>query len=206
MWGIQISVFGDVSQWDLSGEATDDGATFGVELSGTQGGAAHFRMDLPSAAVDFLGGILGVFVGGKPDPFSGVTNNDDGSAAIAVDIASLSAAAATSNGPKNKASLVTKKITTGARSLNIAFQSNKLKSGKSALLAMCSGSEFTAGDKVPVVLTLGGKVLTMKPSFTLDAAGCARTSVKLKSVGSGKLLAKISYQGSKAKATATVTK
>ena len=204
--GIQISVFGDVSKWDLSGEATSAGAQFGVELSGSQGGDAHFYMELPQPAVEFLGGVLGVYVGGKPDPFAGITVNDDGSVSLKVDIASLSQTGLSTSNVNSKATIVTKKITTGERILNIAFSKNSLKSGQSASLALCAGTEFTAGDKIRASFILGSKVLGIKKTFTLDSNGCAKGSVKLKSVSAGTITAKIAYEGSKAKGSAKVTK
>ena len=49
--GIQIAVFGDVSQWDLSGGTTSAGATFGVELSGPKGGDARAQADAPTQSI-----------------------------------------------------------------------------------------------------------------------------------------------------------
>lgn len=204
--GIQISVFGDVSSWDLSGEAGDSGATFGVELSGTKGGEAHFRMDLPEPAVTFLGGVLGVYVGGKPDPFAAVTTHDDGSVSIDVDIASLKSAGISSAKPSVKADTVTKKITTGARALGISFNKSSVKAGKSVKIAMCAGTDFVAGDKVPVKFSVGGQAASLKKSFTLDNSGCDQTTVKLKSIQTGTLSAKIKYKGDNAKATTKVAK
>jgi hypothetical protein len=206
--GIQISVFGDVSSWNLSGDANASGATFGVYLSGTQGGEAHFRMDLPKTAVQFLGGVLGLYVGGKPDPFATVINNNDGSAEVAVDIKELQPEASrpAELAAMAKPLMVSKKITTGTRSLSVAFSATSVKAGKSASLAMCSGAAFVAGDKVPVKLTLGSKSLPIKKSFTLNATGCGVTSIKLKSVTPGSLTAKVSYKGQKAKATLKVIK
>lgn len=202
--GIQISVFGDVTSWNLTGEMTSSGTQFGIELSGSQGGDAHFRMDLPQAAADYLGGILGVFVGGKPDPFSTVTTDEDGSVSIVVDIASLTGSSTSAANIGSKAGSVTKKITAGVRSLNVAFKSTKLKAGKSTSLAMCAGTTFAAGDKVIASFTLDNKAISLKKSFVLGSNGCAKTSVK--PTATGKLGAKISYQGSKAKASATVSK
>ena len=204
--GIQISIFGDVSSWDLSGEpSSSGGVTFGVELSGTSGGEAHFRMDLPQAAVTYLGGVLGVFVGGRLDPFATVTTNDDGSVQLKVDIASLSTSSRASAKPGTKASSVTKKITTGERSLGIGFSKKSVKSGKSVALAMCTGKVFTAGTKIPITFTVGGKRVGITKSFKLDSKGCARTTVKLASVSRGTLTAKISHKRKNAKATIKVT-
>lgn len=194
--GIQLSVFGDVSSWDLSGEVSDSGVIFGIELSGTKGGEAHFRMDLPQAAVTFLGGVLGVFVGGKPDPFATVTTNDDRSVSLDVDIEALkSSSLGSAKVGAQAADIVTKKITTGARQLSVAFNKTSVKSGKSVAMAMCAGTEFTAGDKVPVKFTVGGRAASLKKSFTLDSTGCAQTAVKLKSVSVGTLTAKVRYNG-----------
>lgn len=206
LFGIQISVFGDISSWNLSGEMTESGALFGVELTGSKGGSANFRMYLPQAAVDFLGGVLGVYVGGKPDPFASVSVNDDGSVALSVDISQLGGAAGSSSRVGPKATTVTKKITAGARVLGVAFNKTSVKSGKSVALAMCAGSDFVVGDKVPLTFTLGGKATTLKKSFTIDSSGCAQANVKLKSVAPGSLTAKIKYKGSKAKSSIKVTK
>ncbi len=202
--GIQISVFGDVDSWGMSGDMSSDGVKFGVELSGPSGGAAHFRLDLPQPAVQFLGGVLGVFVGGKADPFATVTTNNDGSASIVVDITTLSSASAAKLGVKT--STVTKKITAGARSLSLGFNKAAIKTGKSITMAMCAGTTFTAGDKVPVAFTVGGKAAGIKKTLTLDSHGCARAALKLKSVKVGTLTAKISYKGARAKTSIKVSK
>jgi hypothetical protein len=204
--GIQISVFGDVSRWDLSGEMSSSGVTFGIELSGTQGGEAHFRMDLPQAAANFLGGVLGVYVGGKPDPFANVTTNDDGSVSLDVDIASLKSA----NGNNSKVGSqgfteATSKITTGARTLGIAFNKTTIKTGKSVSLAMCAGTQYKSGAKVAIQFSMNGKSVGLKKNFILDKTGCAKTTVKLKSIRKGTLTAKIKYKKT-AKATIKVTK
>ncbi len=204
--GIQISLFGDISSWNLSGEATDAGAQFGVELSGSKGGEAHFRMDLPQAAVTYLGGVLGVFVGGKPDPFATVTTNDDGSVSLEVDIASLSSSAVHGARVGSRADTVTKKITTGERTLGVAFNKTSVKTGGSVGIAMCAGTEFSAGAKVPVKFTVGGKSTSLKKTFVLDSAGCARTSVRLRSVSVGTLTAKVTYGGDRAQARVKIAK
>ena len=203
--GIQIALYGDVSSWDLSGEATESGAQFGVELQGDQGGEAHFRMYLPSAAVEYLGGVLGIYVGGKPDPFASVTSNQDGSVDIMVDIASLSAGSSQSAGVF-AASEVTKKITAGARALTVGFNKTSVKSGKSVGVAVCAGTEFTAGDKVAIAFSVAGKAAGIKKSLKLGSAGCAQSTVKLRGVKVGTLTAKVSYKGGKAKGSVKVTK
>ena len=204
--GTQIAVFGDVERWDLSGESTAQGANFGVELSGPQGGAAHFRMYLPADAVSFLGGVLGITVGGKPDPFAAVTTNSDESSDITVDIASLASAKTNSKHPHVNASTITKKITAGVRVLGVAFDKTSVKTGKSVTLAMCTGTEFTAGESVNVKYSVGGKAIALKTKLTIDNSGCAKASVKLKSVSIGILTAKVSYKGKNAKSTLKVTK
>jgi len=204
--GTQISVFGNVSQWDIDGEATESGATFGVELSGEQGGEAHFRMYLPQTAADYLGGVLGVFVGGKPYPFATVTTNEDGSVDLAVDIESLKSSSVSSAKLGTKAGTVTKKITTGEREFAISFAKTTVKSGKSVGMALCAGTDFTAGDKIKAKFSVAGKVLDLKKSFTLDDAGCSTASLKLKSAPAGTLKATVSYNGDKAKGTTKVTK
>lgn len=205
--GIQISVFGDVSSWNLSGEpSTGGGVTFGVELSGTKGGEANFRMDLPAPAVTFLGGVLGVFVGGKADPFATVNTNSDGSVGIKVDIASLSSDTASSSSVGTNADLVTKKITAGARSLSVGFNKTSVKKGKSVSVSVCSGTEFTAGDKVAVKFTVGGKATKIDKTLKLDSQGCAKSSVSTKTVSVGTLTAKVSYKGKKASGKMKVTK
>lgn len=203
--GIQISVYGDISSWNLSGEMTDSGALFGVELSGEAGAEAHFRMDLPQVAVDFLGGILGVYIGGKADPFATVSTHEDGSASIAVDIAALTSSKGALVTRASKKS-VTKKITAGERTLSVGFDKTSAKSGKSVNIAACAGTDFTAGDKIAAHFTLGSTALSLKKNIVLDATGCGQASVKLKSVSAGTLTAKVSYKGKKAKSTLKVTK
>ena len=203
--GIQISVFGDISRWDLDGNMTSAGAQFGVELSGPEGGEAHFRMDLPQAAAEFLGGVLGVFVGGKPDPFATVVTNEDGSVSIDVDIAKL---VSTSGAVSGKADdkTVTKKITAGERSLSIGFDKTSAKTGKSVAIKACAGTEFVSGDKISPQFKLGGSTLSLKKTLILDSSGCGQGSIKLKSVNPGTLTAKVSYKGKRAKATLKVIK
>lgn len=203
--GIQISVFGDIRSWDLDGSITSDGALFGVELSGPEGGDAHFRMDLPQAAADFLGGVLGVFIGGKPDPFATVVTNEDGSVSIDVDIVKLVSAKGFVSG-KAEPKIVTKKITAGERSLSIGFDKLSAKTGKSVAIKACAGTEFASGDKLAAQFTLGSSALSLRKTLTLDSTGCGRGSLKLKSVQPGKLTAKVTYKGKRAKATLKVTK
>lgn len=203
--GVQISLYGDISSWDLDGGVTEEGATFGVELSGTQGGEAHFRLYLPQAAVAFLGNILGVSVGGKPYPFATVTTNEDGSVTLAVDIEALKGEAASSSRRVKQQKVVTNSIVAGARTLGVGFGKSSAKSGKAVSIAMCAGAEFTAGDKVPVKFTVGGKSAGIKKSFTLDSTGCAQTTVKLKAVRAGTLTAKVNYGGETARGTVKVT-
>lgn len=203
MFGIQISVFGDVSSWDLSGDVSGTGVVFGVELSGTQGGEAHFRMDFPQAAVAFLGNILGVYVGGKPYPFASVTTNSDGCVSIDVDIDNLTGSSSSSK-IATKANIVTKKITTGARTLGIGFNKTSVKLGKSASLAMCAGTTFKAGDKIPVKFTIGSKAASISKTLKLDSKGWATSSVSTKSISTGTLTAKVVYKGSSAKGTITM--
>ena len=205
--GIQIAIYGDVSHWGLSGDTTENGVSFGVELTGSQGGEAHFLMDLPEAAVTFLGGVLGVSVGGKPNPFATVTTNEDGSVSVRVDIAKLDTSSVQS--ARIKASkTVTKKITAGARVLGIASKVGSIKAGKSLSLAMCAGATFTSGDKIPVKFTVGGKANSSlkASSFKLDDKGCATTKLKLPSSISGSLVSSISYNGKKAKTTTKIIK
>jgi hypothetical protein len=205
--GIQIAVFGDVDRWDLSGDVSPSGgASFGVELGGPEGGEAHFRMTFPQAAVSFLGGVLGVYVGGKADPFATVVTNDDGSVEIRVDIATLTDTGAAFSGAATSAKRIVKKITAGPRVLGVAFKGSSVKSGKSAVLAMCAGATFTAGDKVAVALTVAGKPFGVKRSFVLDKAGCAQLAIKQKAGASGTLTAKVSYKGSKVKASIKIIK
>lgn len=203
--GIQISVFGDISSWDLDGSATAAGAVFGVELSGPEGGDAHFRMDLPQAAAEFLGGVLGVFIAGKPDPFATVVTNQDGSVSIDVDIAKLVSARSALSG-RAGGKTVTKKITAGERSLSIGFDKTTVKSGKSVTIKTCAGTEFTSGDKVAAQFTLGSSALSLKKTLTLDSSGCGQGALKLKSIKPGTLTAKVTYKGKRAKATLKVSK
>ena len=203
--GIQLAVFGDVNRWNLDGEITPNGAAFGVELSGPEGGSVHFRMELPAPAVEFLGGVLGVFVGGKPDPFAAVTTNDDGSVSIAVDITGTVATKGLVRA-RSFQKQVTRKITAGARVLSVGFPKPTAQIGKSTELRVCAGANFTEGDKMPVQLTSGGKALKLKRSITLDSAGCGQSTVSLKGVKAGKVLAKVSYEGQRAQATLTVKK
>lgn len=204
--GIQIAVFGDVSSWSLTGEVTSAGAAFGAELSGTQGGAVHFRMGLPAAAADFLGGVLGVYVGGKSDPFATVTTNDDHSVAITVDIASLTSAGVSAAKVGTLTSSVTKKITAGPRKLGVGFNKSSVKTGKSVGVALCAGTDFTSGAKLPITFTVGGKNAGVKETLTLNAQGCGSGTVKFKSNARGKVVtANVKYKGKKAKATVKVT-
>jgi hypothetical protein len=202
--GIKIAVFGDVNRWDMTGEQAAGGARFGVELSGNEGGSAYFRLDLPAAAVNYLGGVLGVFVGGKADPFSAVVNNDDGSASLRVDIARLSSSSS-SSGVSALARTVTKKITTGARSVSFAFKKTSVKRGGNVAIAMCAGSTFTAGDKVKVKFTIGGKAARPKATFTLGASGCATSSVAVKNTARGTMTGQVVYKGKKGKGTIKVS-
>jgi hypothetical protein len=203
--GIQISVFGDISSWDLDGSTSASGAVFGVELSGTEGGDAHFRMDLPRTAAEFLGGVLGVFVGGKPDPFATVITNQDGSVSIDVDIAKLVSTRGALSG-RAAPKMVTKKITAGERSLSVGFDKTSVKSGSSVTIKACAGTEFKSGDKFAAQFTLGSSALSLKKTLTLDSLGCGQGSVKLKSIKPGTLTAKVTYKGKRAKATLKVTK
>ena len=203
--GIQISVFGDINRWDLDGELTSDGAVFGVELGGPEGGEAHFRMDLPAPAVEFFGGVLGVFIGGKADPFATVTTNEDGSASVDVDIATLVSGAGVL-GVRAMPKTVTKKITAGQRTLSVGFNRASAKTGKSVGIKVCSGVVFTEGDKVAAKFTLGGSAVSLKKSVTLDSSGCGQSTLKLKGVKTGRLTAKVTYKGDRAKTTLKVTK
>jgi hypothetical protein len=202
--GIQISVFGDINRWDLDGSMSANGAVFGIELSGPEGGEAHFRMDLPQTAADFLGGVLGVFIGGKPDPFASVVTNPDNSVSIDVDIDRLAAVSGISGRSAQKN--ITKKISAGARQLSVGFDGQSAKTGKRVAMKVCSGSDFASGDKVTPKFTLGRSTLTLKKVITLDSTGCGQTSVSLKGVKPGTLSASVSYKGSRAKAALKVVK
>ena len=207
MAGIQISIYGDIQSWNLSGEASSAGASFGVELSGPEGGAAHFLMDLPPTAVSFLGGVLGVKVGGKADPFATITTHEDGSASIAVDIASLKASSNASSRHRIAAATVTKKIVAGPRALNLAPKKTSAKAGTSITYGMCAGQSYTAGDKIPLEFVLGGQLKkSLKASFKLDAKGCDTASLKLTKGLKGTLVARIKYKGKKASANLKVQK
>lgn len=204
--GIQISLYGDVSNWSLTGEQTAQGVSFGVELSGPSGGAAHFLMDLPQSAVTFLGEILGITVGGKPYPFATVTSNADGSVSIAVDIEKLEGSSSSS--ASVLADTVTKKILAGERTLGIASNKVSVKKGGSFSLAMCAGKTFAAGDKVTIKFLLGGKSSSaLNPvSLKLDASGCASKKIKLNKSLVGKLVSQVAYKGKKASASIKITK
>ncbi len=207
MAGIQISLYGDIQSWDLSGEATNAGASFGVELSGPEGGEAHFLMDLPSTAVSFLGGVLGVKVGGKADPFATVTMNEDGSASVAVDIASLKTASSASSRHHIAGRTITKKIVAGPRALSLAPKKTTAKAGSSIVYAMCAGQTYTAGDKIPVEFAVGNQVKkNLKASFILDENGCDTSSLKLTKGLTGTLVARIKYKGKKTSANLKVQK
>lgn len=200
--GIQMSIYGDVSRWNLSGNVTPGGAEFGVELAGEQGAEQHFLMELPLTAVTFLGGVLGVSVDGRPYPFASVTTKDDGSVALAVDIANLQSTSlrrVRAGGSKT----ITKKIIAKQRALGIAASKNPVKSGNSFSLAMCAGTSFTAGDKVQVKFLLNKQSSSSfkNATFVLDQSGCAKRKVKTPSGVSGSLVSKISYKGAKASVT-----
>ena len=90
--------------------------------------------------------------------------------------------------------------------MGVAFGKSSVKAGKSVSLAMCSGTSFVSGAKVPVKFTIGGKDAGIKKTFVLDSKGCASGSVKLKSSSRGTLTAQVSYKGKKAKATTKVSK
>jgi hypothetical protein len=203
--GIQLAVFGSISRWDLDGDITPSGATFGVELSGQEGGEAHFRMDLPQAAAEFLGGVLGVFIGGKPDPFATVANNQDGSVSIDVDIPKLTSSGSVVSSQASPA-LVTKKITAGKRALNVGFEKPVVKLGQSTIVKVCAGAEFKSGDKIPAKFTSGKRQLSVKKTFTLDSAGCGQSSLKVKSIPVGTLKVAVSYKGKRATGALKVTR
>jgi hypothetical protein len=203
--GIQLSVFGDINRWDLDGNVTSAGAVFGVELSGPEGGEAHFRMDLPQAAAKYLGGVLGVFIGGKPDPFAAVSENEDKSVSIDVDIAQLTSARGAFLVPKAPRT-VTKKITAGARTLSVGFDRSSVKTGKSVAIKVCAGEGYETGDTVPARFTLGSSALSLRKSVKLGTNGCGQSSVTLRSIKPGTLTAQVSYKGKRAKTTLKITK
>lgn len=205
--GIQFSLYGDISKWDLAGNMSESGTSFGLEISGPQGKELHFLMELPAAAVTYLGGILGLTVQGRPDPFASVVTNEDGSVAIAVDIDNLQASSLTALG-LTETNTVKKSYMAGKRKLSIASKKRSYKAGKTAGLAMCAGTNFTAGDKVRLSYTLNGAV---DPSFrksraTLDENGCARKSLKLPPEKFGTLVAKVTYAGKSSKGKLKVTR
>jgi hypothetical protein len=207
--GIQISLYGGISQWNLDGEPTATGVTFGIELGGTQGSDAHFLMDLPETAVGFLGGVIGVSVGGKPDPFASVVTNDDASVSIKVDIDNLQSSSIRSIEKVIKSNaVITKKILAGERSLSIASSKSSVKSGATLTFAMCSGKTFTAGNKVPLTFLLGNKSnrAFKATSLTLNANGCGTKKIKVAKSISGNLVAKVVYKGTKATAKVKITK
>jgi hypothetical protein len=202
--GIQISVFGAIRSWNLDGSVSASGATFGVELSGPEGGEAHFRMDLPPAAVQYLGGVLGVFVGGKPYPFASVETNDDGSVSLDVDIVDLTSAGTLS--AQQDQQFVTKKILAGKRVLSVGFDRVSVKSGKGVTIKVCAGTQYKVGDRIPITFTQGKKVLSLKKTLRLDSAGCGQSSVKLKSTKPGVVSASVAYKGKRAKAALKILK
>lgn len=205
--GIQISLYGDISQWNLSGEQTTSGVAFGIELTGSQGGESHFSMYLPPNAVTFLGSIIGVTVGGKSDPFATVTSNNDGSATIAVDIDSLQSNSLLLARLKTKADkAITKKILAGQRTLSLASKTKTVKSGGSINLAMCAGKDYSSGDKIPLQFLVAGKTnkSIKASSFTLDSKGCSSKKIKLPKNLRGTLVTKISYKGKKASTSTAI--
>lgn len=202
--GIQISVFGTIRSWSLDGNISSSGATFGVELSGPEGGEAHFRMDMPQTAVEYLGGVIGVFIGGKPDPFASVINNDDGSVSLDVDIAKLVTRAALS--AQEDQNLVTKKIVAGKRVLNIGFNKTSAKKRQSVIMKVCAGTKYRSGDKIPVRFARGKMALKLKKTIKLDSAGCGQSSLKLNTISPGQVSAYVTYKAKKATAKLLVTK
>lgn len=205
--GIQFSLFGDIQSWDLSGNISSSGVSFGVELSGPEGGAAHFRMYLPEPAVLFLGGILGVTVGGKPDPFATVTTNEDGSALISIDISNLKSTSLRASKLSTNTRIVTKKILAGERKLGVAPNKTTAKSGSKVNFAMCTGKVFKVGDKIPVVFSVDGRVnKSIIGKFTVEADGCDTIPVKFSKSIKGNVTAKISYKGKNASTRVKITK
>ncbi len=207
--GIQMSLYGDISKWSLDGKMTSSGMVFGVSMTGTQGGDAHFLMDLPKAAATLLGGVLGVSVGGVADPFASVVTNEDESVSLAVNIDSIQSASIRSGRAGVKSSkAITKKIYAGARTLSVGAKKSSVKSGTALTFAMCAGKTFTKGAKVPLSFLLDSKTKKSLPAvlLTLNAKGCATKQVNIPKLLSGSLVAKVSYKNKTATTKVKVTK
>ena len=200
-----VSVFGDIYGFNTNFNRTASGTSFEVEFKGDPEGAAHFIMDLPAPMVQMLGGVLGFTVQGKPYPFGSVVTNEDGGASMKLDVPKLKAASRIYSGGNQS---ITKKIAATERQLSIAVSKSPAKAGTTAALAMCTGKVFTAGSKVPVTFTLGGKSnKSLKAgSFTLDKSGCSRMQLKIPKGLSGNLGAQVTHLGKKAKLSLVVTK
>jgi hypothetical protein len=166
-------------------------------------------MELPSAAVTYLGGILGMTVGGKPDPFASVETKEDGSVAIAVDITNLQATSVRTALLNTRASkTIKKKYLAGKRKISIASKKSSYKVGATASLAMCAGASFTSGDKATVTHTLNGKVSSSfrTSKVTLDENGCAKKTLKLPRGKLGTLVSKITYKKQSGTGSFKITK
>jgi len=206
LYGTHISVFGEILGFNTDFERSSSGTSIGVTFSGAPASDAHFLFDLSPGMVQMLGGVLGLSVDGKPDPFAAAINNEDGRVNLSLDIDKVKAASVLGFAGQNN--FITKKVATSERKLAVASKSKSAKSCSTLPIAMCAGKLFKKGDKVPLTFTLGGKAnkLFKASFFSLDASGCAKKSLKLPKSVTGNLGVQISYKSKSAKTSVSLSK